>query len=341
MKFSEFKQFQPKQSYNVLVFVCDDDFLVEESRAVWQRAFSGTGGEPADRWVFEKYAAKEFEEIPSSRIMDDALTPSLFIQNRILFVTNADRLTKARIDDLAQLQSVPNASLRIILVTNTRKPVEAWAKMFPIIEIDTLKPADVARWLMDRYKLTPEIARYLVDNIGTDLYQLHSEIEKLRTYVGNARQIESRDIDVLILRSEQFGPFELDDAVLIRDYKKAVRVIGAMLDEGVEPLILLSRIARVWRQLFIGKSLVGKRGAKDVAAAALVPVWKASDFAASCRQFEWRQLAAGFRLLLNADRAFKTSTPNPEGYFDVMLWKMLQGNSGTERGLKPATTRMT
>ena len=186
-----------------------------------------------------------------------------------------------------------------------------------------MKPSDIARWLLDRYKLTPEIARYLVDNVGTDLYQLHSEVEKLRTYVGDARQIEARDVDVLILRSEQFGPFELDDAVLARDYNKAVQVIGAMLDEGVDPLMVLARIVRVWRQLFVGKSLVGKRSARDVAAAALVPVWKATDFAASCKKFEWKQLAAGFRLLLNADRAFKASTPNPEGYFDVMLWKMM------------------
>ena len=41
------------------------------------------------------------------------------------------------------------------------------------------------------------------------------------------------------------------------------------------------------------------------------------------KKFEWKQLAAGFRLLLSADRAFKTSTPNPEGYFDVMLWKLI------------------
>ena len=57
-------------------------------------------------------------------------------------------------------------------------------KLFPVVEIDSMKPADVARWLMDRYKLTPDIARYLVDNVGTDLYQLHNEIEKLQTYVG-------------------------------------------------------------------------------------------------------------------------------------------------------------
>jgi DNA polymerase-3 subunit delta len=322
MKFSEFVSYQPKQRANVAGFVCEDDFLVEESRPVWQRIFAADSGSFLTA-VVEKYTGKEFEEIPSARIMDDALTPSLFGQSRILLVTNADRLTKGRIDDLGELQSLPHASLRVVLVTNNRKSAEIWGKSFPVVEIDSLKPADVARWLMDRYKLTAEISRYLVDNTGTDLYQLHNEIEKLRTYVGNGRQIEPQDVDVLILRSEQFGPFELDDAVLARDYKKAVHVIGAMLDEGVEPLIVLSRIVRVWRQLFIGKSVVVKRGAREAAAAALVPAWKASDFAVSCKKFEWKQLAGGFVLLLNADRAFKTSTPNPEGYFDVMLWKMI------------------
>jgi DNA polymerase-3 subunit delta len=209
------------------------------------------------------------------------------------------------------------------MVTSSRRSADAWAKNFQVIEIDALKPADVARWLMDRYKIAPDMARYLVDNVGTDLYQLHTEMEKLQTYVGPGRSIEARDVDVLILRSEQYGPFELDDAVLARDYKKAVQVIGSMLDEGVEPLMVLSRIVRVWRQLFIGKSLVGKKSSKDVAAAAMVPVWKAGDFTTSCKKFEWKQLAVGFRVLLNADRAFKSSAPNVEGYFDVMLWKML------------------
>jgi DNA polymerase III subunit delta len=316
MKFSEFAHYQPKQTANVFGFICEDDFLLEESRPVWRRIFAGD-------WVFEKYAAKEFEEIAAERLMDDALTPSLFTQNRVLIVANAEKVTKGRLEHLAALQAIPNASLRIVLAAATRKSVEAWSKLFPIVEIDPLKPVDVARWLIDRYKVTPEVARHLVDSVGTDLYQLHSEMQKLQTYTGDSRPVDTRDVDVLILRSEQFGPFELDDAVLARDYKKSVQVIGSMLDEGVDPLIVLSRIVRIWRQLFIGKSLVGKRSAKDVAAAAYAPVWKAAEFVASCRKFEWKTLATGFRLLLNADRAFKTSTPNPEGYFDVMLWKLI------------------
>ncbi|HME99206.1 MAG TPA: DNA polymerase III subunit delta [Terriglobia bacterium] len=316
MRFSEFKQYQPKQPSNVFGFVCEDDFLLEESRPVWQRIFGGT-------WVFEKYPVKEFEEISRERLMDDALTPSLFTQNRIIIVTNAEKTTKGRLEVLSALQSVANASLRIVLAASSRKATDSWVKIFPVIEIDALKSADVARWLMDRYKLAPDIARYLVDNVGTDLYQLNTEMQKLQTYVGGTRAIEVRDVDILILRSEQYAPFELDDAILGRDYKRAVQVLGAMLDDGLEPLIVLSRIVRVWRQLFVGKSLVGKRSAKDVAAAALVPPFKAADFTASCKEFDWKQLAGGFRLLLNADRAFKTSTPNPEAYFDIMLWKMM------------------
>jgi len=316
VRFSEFKQYQPKQPSNVFGFVCEDDFLLEESRPVWQRIFGGT-------WVFEKYPVKEFEEISRERLMDDALTPSLFTQNRIIIVTNAEKTTKGRLEVLSALQSVANASLRIVLAASSRKATDSWVKIFPVIEIDALKSADVARWLMDRYKLAPDIARYLVDNVGTDLYQLNTEMQKLQTYVGGTRAIEVRDVDILILRSEQYAPFELDDAILGRDYKRAVQVLGAMLDDGLEPLIVLSRIVRVWRQLSVGKSLVGKRSAKDVAAAALVPPFKAADFTASCKEFDWKQLAGGFRLLLNADRAFKTSTPNPEAYFDIMLWKMM------------------
>jgi len=110
VKFSEFKQYQPKQAANVFVFVCEDDFLVEESRPIWQRIFCGN-------WVFEKSPAKEFEEIPSGRLMDDALTASLFKQNRIFIVTNAEKMTKGRVEDLRALQEVRNSSLNIVFAS--------------------------------------------------------------------------------------------------------------------------------------------------------------------------------------------------------------------------------
>ena len=134
---------------------------------------------------------------------------------------------------------------------------------------------------------------------------------------AEARPIEARDVDVLILRSEQFGPFELDDAVLAADYKKAVQVVGSMLDEGVEPLIVLSRIVRVLASALRRKGSCRAREARKMWRwPPVVPAWKAADFAAACRKFEWKQLAVGFRAVAcTADRAFKTSTPNPGRVF--------------------------
>ena len=315
MKFTEFRQYKPKANPNVQVFVCEDDFLVEESRSVWAALLG-------PNWVFEKLHAKEFDDIETARLMDEAQTASLFSQNRVLMVSNAEKVSKRRGEDLAALQSIPNSSLKVILICSSIKG-ESWLKAMPVISIDPLRPSEVARWLMDRHGVSAEVARHIVECAGTELYSLHNEMEKLQTYLGGERSPDIRDVEASILRVEEFGPFELDDAILERDYRKAVTVVGAMLDDGVDELLILSKIVRVWRQLFIGKGLTGKAGVNDVAAAAGIPGFKSSIFAAGCRKYAWPRLAGGFRELLYADRAFKSSSPNVEAYFDILLWKLV------------------
>jgi DNA polymerase III delta subunit len=78
-------------------------------------------------------------------------------------------------------------------------------------------------------------------------------MEKLQMYVGGARSPDIRDVDASLLRAEKFGQWALADAILERNYKKAVHVVGAMLDEGEAPQLILSQIVRVWRQLFWGR----------------------------------------------------------------------------------------
>lgn len=315
MKFSDFRKYHPKPSDSVFVFVCEDDFLVEESRKVWADVLEGN-------WLVEKLHVKEFEEIEFARLMDDALTPSLFSQSRAILVMNAEKLTKGRITDLATLHGVASSSLKVILIFSALRPADGWTKTFPVVGIDPIKPADAARWVMDQYHLPADISRYIVENVGAELYPLHNEVEKLRTFVGEGKPVTMRDVDELILRSERFGRFELDDAIIAKNYRKSVQVAGAMLDDGVEALPLLANITRVWRQLFIGKGLASKRSANEAAAAAGVPGFKAGEFAAGCRKYEWKQIAAGFRALLDVDRALKSSSPDVEACFDIVLWKL-------------------
>ena len=317
MKFSEFRRYTPVQTSHVYVFICEDDFLIEESKSVWAAIFGG-------EWGFEKLSAKEFEAIDSSELMELARTPPLFGPSRALLVTGADKVTQKKLADIQSIVRLAQSSLKIILVASSRRSIASRASGLPVIEINSLRAGDTVRWLRDRYGVSAEVGRYLVDNVGTELQLLYGEMEKLKTYLRDARPPEMADVDQLILRSEQYGPFELDDAFLEKDYPRAVRVVSAMVEQGVEPILILSRIVRVWRQIFVGKVLAGQRSPKEIAAAASVPHWKAPEFVAACRNFRWERVVEGFRELIQADRTFKTSSPNPEFYFDVMLWKLMR-----------------
>ena len=317
MKFSEFRRHVPSKTNHVYVFVCEDDFLVEESRPVWAGIFGG-------EWGFEKLSAKEFEAMDASELMGSARTSPLFGPSRALLVREAGKVSKKKFGQLEEITGLEQSSLKIILVASARKSVAGRASGLPVIEIDSLRPGDTVRWLRDRYGVSADVGRYLVDSLGTELQRLHGEMEKLKTYLRDSRPAEIADVAQLILRSEQYGPFELDDAFLERDYPKAVRVVVAMIEEGVQPLFILSRLVRVWRQIFIGKVLASRRSPKEIAAAASVPHWKASGLVAACESFRWERVVEGFGELILADRAFKTSSPNPEFYFEVMLWKLIR-----------------
>jgi DNA polymerase-3 subunit delta len=316
MKFSEFRRYRPKAVPNIIVFVCEDDFLVDESRSIWREILG-------PNWRLERINAKDLDEMESGRLLDEARTPSLFAQNRLLLIANPEKISKRRTEDLLSLDGIADSSLKAILICPGAKSIQDWMKKFQTIAVESLKPADVMRWLVERYSLAPEVARHVVESAGTELLTLHNEMEKLAAYLGGSRPAETRDVEVSVLQVDKFGTFDLEDAILERNYHKAVNVVGIMIEDGAEPLMILGKIVRVWRQLFIGKGLVSKTGANEAAAAAGVPGFKASTFAAGCRKYAWRQLSGGFRELLAADHAFKSSSPNPEAYFDILLWKLV------------------
>ncbi len=318
MKFSEFRKKNDAPPGHVFVFVCGDEFLVEESKEVWARLFGGN-------WAVEKTSAKELDSVEPSELMSSALTPPLFGESRVLMVTNAGKVPKKRLTHFAEINALEDSSLKIILCVAGRRSLQAWTKTFKVVEIEPLRPADTIRWVKERYGVRAEVASYIVENIGAELYPLYRELEKLQTYVKKERPIEVEDVDMLILRSEQFGPFELDDAVLAQDYPKAVRVAEAMIEEGMEPLQILGKLAGLWRKLFASKQLVSRGRGSEVGRALGVHDFVAGKLRKAAPGFSSEQLAVGFGELLKADKAFKSTSASarPEYTFDAMLWKMV------------------
>lgn len=65
----------------------------------------------------------------------------------------------------------------------------------------------------------------LVDHIGTDLTRIHNEIDKLRLVLPKGGAITPQIIEKLIGISKDFNNFELVDALIERDRRKAYRIV--------------------------------------------------------------------------------------------------------------------
>jgi len=92
-------------------------------------------------------------------------------------------------------------------------------------------------WARDRAKqaggvLDPRAADALCAFVGDDLYQLHSEIQKLVAYTDGQRPITVEDIQLLTPHARHASIFDMVDALGRRDGRTAIRIYHELLDAG-------------------------------------------------------------------------------------------------------------
>jgi len=100
---------------------------------------------------------------------------------------------------------------------------------------------ELARWVVARalrlgVPLTPAAAWLLVAQVGKVLPELVAELERLRDQFpadGKRAPLEPSDLRGKITCSFESTPFELAEAVLAQDKRRALRSVRAMFDHGV------------------------------------------------------------------------------------------------------------
>lgn len=79
--------------------------------------------------------------------------------------------------------------------------------------------------------ISDEALAELVSNVGPNLRQLSSEVEKLSLFVGKRREIEIADVEAIVTRNKQARAFALGDALGDRDLPRLLRCLDEELWE--------------------------------------------------------------------------------------------------------------
>ncbi len=112
---------------------------------------------------------------------------------------------------------------------------------------------ELPAWINARMKiagLQPErdAVRLMADRVEGNLLAAQQEIEKLRLLHGEG-PVTAHDVDAAVADSSRFDVYKLVDAAVGGDARRAVRILGGIRSEGIEPVIVMWALTRELRTL--------------------------------------------------------------------------------------------
>jgi DNA polymerase-3 subunit delta len=263
--------------------------------------------------------------------LDLARQLPMMARRRLVVVSGVDAIKEASEERLEAYLKDPAPEAVVVFVADSldmrRRASTAISKAATVVRFDPLSEAEALRWVESRVRARGcQIDRgalgALVDLTGTGLTRLAVEVDKLTTHAGGG-SIGLQAVQSLVSRAREHEVWDLTDAILERDRKRALRVLSRQLAAGEEPLGLLGLLASTYRKMLLAKELMGRRAPMaEVQAAVKLPPWKMGDFNAQVRRVSLEQIAAGLTRMAEVDLAIKSSIGTPALQLEVLVCEL-------------------
>ena len=222
---------------------------------------------------FRKAAGEEVVDIlvePSTeKIKELANAISFFGANRLIVVRNSGFFGKKNAEELLDLKP---ANTIIFIEENIDKRTKFFKYVKTngkICEFEIPTESDLIKWLLALAKkrkkeISPTVARYFVQTVGTDMNMLENEFEKLLAYSEGV--ISEKHIDDVCTKSIEAKIFAMLKAVGEKKPAIVLKEYELLIAEKEEPLKILSMAVRQIRLILRAKSLSQKGLANDAIA---------------------------------------------------------------------------
>ena len=130
------------------------------------------------------------------------------------------------------------------------KTLNAAGVFVPVWPVDV---RELPGWIAARMRaagLQPDrgAAGMIADRVEGNLLAARQEIEKLRLLLGEG-PVTEEDVANAVANSSRYDVYKLVDAALAGDARRAVKILGGLRAEGVEPIIVFWALGRELRTL--------------------------------------------------------------------------------------------
>ncbi len=306
-----------------------EETFLTRSAMVWLRETVLAG-------VIEDFNLDRFdgrENFDAERVAQAARTLPMMADRRMVWVRNAEVVFGRSKDALKTLlayvdQPDPSTVLVFQAMAKVKKNSALYkriAKNGCVLENQVPRERELASWInqaaRDRGRqIDRDAASMLIEAIGRDLASLDTAIDRLCLYREAPASITLEDVEANVPHNRARTVWELVDAVADRNVSLVMDRAHQLLDQGEQPIYLLSLVVRQFRQLLIGASVEANGGSSSEAArAAGVPSFRESTFSRQLNNYGSEELNRAIHRMMLADLALKGSKMQPRLIFEETL----------------------
>ena len=201
-------------------------------------------------------------------------------------------------------------------------------------EFDRLQPAMLKKWVVQEFerstngrpkvKINPDALELMIRLVGSDLWEMANEINKLSNYKAEGRSsagiIKKEDVELLIRPSIENDIFRTIEAMASKDKRLALSLLHKHIENGDNALYLLSMIVYQFRNLLIIKELQDKREPYALISkkSGLHPFVVQKSYYL-CNQFSIEKLKKIYQKIFQVDSDIKTGKIEAETALDLLL----------------------
>lgn len=189
-------------------------------------------------------------------------------------------------------------------------------------EFTLLDPFKLRRFALQQFEksgitIEPAALEYLLKTTSSDLWRLQNEIYKLEAY---SKKLNLSDVQNLIHSEPSGDVFQLIDALARRDIKSATHQLKGRLNDGDNPIYLLSMFVYGFRTLLIVQDSL-ERNPKITTIPGIHPlVFKKSQ--TQVKNFTSAQLRSIYQKLRDLDYDIKTGIIDAEVALDLFIFDL-------------------
>ncbi len=201
-------------------------------------------------------------------ILLDMESSSLFEDKKIVIVNNASIFTAAKTgvdgSTFEEYLSSPNPNTISIFIVNgnlyERKKVTKWIRKKVIFKefVVSNNPFEILNSLLEDYKMDINVKNKFIELVGNDTYRINNELDKLKIYKGNDKNITLEDIVNITTNNIDADLFKLMDAIIENNIDRSIEYYHDMLLYNTEPIQIIVALANKYRLMYQVKRLFKK-----------------------------------------------------------------------------------